>query len=358
MESERMNDLFYNIEDDIKDFPDAWAYLVVGGRGTGKTYGSLKSCHLNKRCFVFVKRTIEDVKLLCTSSDDAEADFSPFKSVNRDLGCNIRARMIKEPVGAFYYCDEEDKPIGAPLGYIVPLSAVSKVKGFDLSEAEWLILDEFIPEPWERINHSEGEQIMELYMTISRAREVQGKPALLLIALANAVNISNPLMNILEVTDIFAELNGTTAPYFYDIDRMILCRMLTDNDAFREKQKESKIFKAMANTSWGQMAFENSFSFNDFSNVTRQNLKGFKPVTGFQYKLHKYYVYMKDGYYYACTKRHDKGIQYNLNKENDQKLFYTDYVIDLKNECINGKMGFEKYTIYDILINYKKFFKI
>ena len=30
---------YYNIFDDIKAYPDAWAYMIIGGRSTGKTYG-------------------------------------------------------------------------------------------------------------------------------------------------------------------------------------------------------------------------------------------------------------------------------------------------------------------------------
>ena len=53
---------YYNINDDVCQFPDAWIYLTVGGRGTGKTYGALLDCYNNERKFVFMKRTIKDVQ--------------------------------------------------------------------------------------------------------------------------------------------------------------------------------------------------------------------------------------------------------------------------------------------------------
>ena len=28
---------YYDIEDDLREYPDAWCYIVVGGRNTGKT---------------------------------------------------------------------------------------------------------------------------------------------------------------------------------------------------------------------------------------------------------------------------------------------------------------------------------
>lgn len=353
------DEIFYSIINDIKSHPDAWCFLTVGGRGTGKTYGALKDCLVNKRKFVFVKRCADDVELLCTGGNGyVEADFSPFKAINRDMGSNIKAVMIKNPVAGFYHCNEDGEPEGAPIGYIVPLSLVKKVKGFDLSECDWLIFDEFIPEQWERISRSEGEQLLELYMTINRAREIIGKPPLILIGLANAVDISNPVMYTLEVTDYFARMNAANESSYYEEDRGIFCRMLNDNAAFRERMQETKIYKAMAHTAWGQMAFNNQFSHNDFTNVKKKNLKNYKPVTSFLYKRKKYYIYMKDGEYYITYSPYQKDTVYDLGKENDQKKFYLDYVIDLRAECIDDRMRFETFTMYDLIVNYKKFFKI
>jgi hypothetical protein len=49
---------------------------------------------------------------------------------------------------------------------------------------------------------------------------------------------------------------------------------------------------------------------------------------------------------------------YNLNLENDQKKFYLEHDIDLWNACVEGRMKFEKYSMYDLIMNYKKFYSI
>ena len=49
---------------------------------------------------------------------------------------------------------------------------------------------------------------------------------------------------------------------------------------------------------------------------------------------------------------------YNLKIENDQKAFYIDKVIDLQEASIEGRVMFEQYTMYDLIMNYKSFFKI
>ena len=49
---------------------------------------------------------------------------------------------------------------------------------------------------------------------------------------------------------------------------------------------------------------------------------------------------------------------YNLNRENEQKKFYIDFVLDLCEACIEERFKFEKYSMYDLIINYRKFFNV
>lgn len=355
---------YYNVDDDVNAF-DGWAYVIVGGRNTGKTYSALKSCVVNKRPFCFIKRTMDDVDLLCagsgkigTKQNEYGVDLSPFKSINRDMHTNINAFSIKTGLGGFWECDDDGLPGGKPIGYLIALSAVTKFKGFDLSECDWIIFDEFIPQPWDRVNRKEGEQLLDLYKTVSRDREHRGKDPIKLICLANATSISNPVSNILEVTDIMADMQVKNEPVYTDPDRGILIHIISDNKEFQEKEKKSQLYKAMGNTAWGKMAFDNVFAYNDLSNVGRSRLKGYKPITAFIYKDKEWYVYMKEGKYFLTSSPNNISDKYDLNKENDQKRFWTDQVYDLRNECIEGNMKFESYSMYDLIVNYRKIFNI
>lgn len=355
------NSYYYNIEDDIEKYPDAWCYIVVGGRNTGKTYGVLKSCKVHSRTFTFVKRTQEDVQLLCaggTGQGGKDYDLSPFKAINRDMGCNVRALSVNKGIGGFWECDE-DGAHGAPIGYITALSVVNKVKGFDLSDSDWMIFDEFIPQPWERVSRKEGEQILDMYKTISRDREHRGRKPLKLIALANATKLSNPLMNILEVTDVVTRMKEYREPLHYIADRGILIHLLDDNDEFRKKESESAIYKAMIGTKWGSMSLDNDFAYDDTSNVVKMSIKGMRPLYSIIYKGKTYILYAGNGQKYFTDSPTNKDIDvYNLDLENDQKRFYIERVIDLRSDCIDGYVKFKYYTLYDLVINYKSFYKV
>ena len=361
-----MKSYFYNVEDDLKKYPDAWIYIVIGGRNTGKTYSSLKFCYENKKKFVFLKRTMDDVHLLCSGRGrlgsrqrEYGVDLSPFKSLNRDMHWNVNAFEIEKGLGGFWEVDEDGEPEGDPIGYILALSGVSKFKGFDLSDCEIMIFDEFIPQPWERVQRKEGEQIMDLYKTISRAREHFDQTPLKVLALANATKVSNPLMNILEITDAVVQMQNVKLPEYYIAERGILIRSIIDNVAFKEKEKQSVIYKAMGNTAWGQMALENEFGYDDFSAVKKGCLKNMRCLLKLQYKNKDYYIYEGSGRWYMCRSKNTHPARtYDLNKENEQKDFYINDWIDVHLASIEGRVMFETYSMYDLIMNYKKFFTL
>ena len=359
---------YYNVADDVALYPDAWCIVAIGGRGTGKTYGALKDCYLNHRPFVFTKRTNDDVELLCAGSgrfgskSAGSADISPFKPLNRDLNINVHPFTIGKGLAGFWDCKQDQEgnnvPQGDALGKIISLNAVSKYSGFDMSDAEWLIFDEFVPRAWERVLRTEGDQMMDLYKTIARDREHRGREPLKLILLANSVNISSPATNILEIADAIAEAHCAHREYTYIEDRGILIHIIQTSEEFRSVEHKSILYRAMGETAWGQMAFENNFSYNDFSAVKKQQLKNYRPVCAYIYKRKTVYVYQKDGHYYLCRSRanlSDNKI-YDLQIEREQKRFYYDHALDLQNESIEGNVSFESYGMYELITNYHKIF--
>lgn len=358
---------YYNIENDLNAYPDCWLYIIIGGRNTGKTYSTLKHFKDTKEEIVFTKRTKRDIQLLASGNTigkkrdtdiNADIDFSPYKAINRDCFSNIRAFSIPRCDSAigFWNCDDENNPSGTPVAYGCALSGVKDIKGFDLSECTAIVFDEFIPQPWERVSTYEGEQILDLYKTVSRDREHRGKAPLKLIALANAVEISNPLMNVVEVTDIVAGMKAGDIVYIKE--RGILIHQLVNNEDFDKVEQNSAIYKAMSETNWGRMAFSNEFAYNDFSSVRRVDLKNYKPTCMVIYKRKLWYIYRKNGNWYITTAKALCKNVYDLSKENDQKRFFYDYEIDIRNACIENKVYFEKYTMYDVIVNYKQFFKL
>ena len=357
--------LFYKIADDLKKYPKAWFYGVVGGRNTGKTYNALDYFLTLGETIVFCKRNNIDIDTICAGNQlgnkaaEYDIDLSPYKPINRDKGTHIKAFKIKDGLGAFYNVNDEGSAYGSPVAYLVSLFAVSKIKGFDLSESTAIIFDEFIPQPWDRIQKKEGEQLLDLYMTVNRDRKMRGKPELKIICLANAVNIYNPTLEILELTDIMTELVITKQDIYYSEERGIMLRKLETPEELMEQEQDTGIYKATKDTAWGKMAFQNEFAYNDFTAVKRVALKNYRPVCAVKHKLKTWYIYVNEaGCFYMCGSKGKTDQEFDLNIETQAKLFYYEYGIDLMNAAIEDRMKFEKYTMYDLIMNYKKRFTI
>lgn len=356
--------IYYSFKKDRERYPDAWCYIIIGGRNTGKTYGTLDVYREEEQSIVFVKRSNEDIDTICAGNTlgkkgaEYEIDLSPYKAINRDKGCHIKAFKIKNGLGGFYDTKEDGAATGKPIAYGVSLYAVNKIKGFDLSECSAMVFDEFIPQPWERINRKEGEQLMDLYKTIARDRTLRGRDELKLICLANAVNVFNPVCEILEVTDLISEMAARHRETYYDKEKRIFIRMLRTSDEMMEAEKQTGIYKAMANTNWGQMAFDNRFGYNDFSQIRSLALKGYRPLCSLTHKLKTWYIYYNDEGFYMTDSPAKVDDAYDLNTESGQKAFYYDKVIDLQEATIERRMWYKSYTMYDLIMNYRKRFII
>lgn len=353
--------IFYNISDDLRDFPDAAIYIVMGGRGTGKTYSTLKYLYEQHEMFLFVKRTDTDVKMMCSATKNSKYSFdiSPFKTLNRDCGWNIHAFSIYDGIGGFYECDENDEPIGAPIGYILSFNRIGKIKGFDLSDCNYIVFDEFVPLPYERVNRHEGMELLDLYRTVGRANNIITGQTLRMICLANSTTVSCPVINELELADTLVNMKVEDKDYLYMDERAIFIRLVPDINGFRELEAKNPIYKAMKGTKWARMSLDNEFAYNDFTNVKKETLRGSRCLIQLKHKERVYYIYVGDTGYYMTYKRSNKySFSYDLNLENDQKKFYYDYDLDLRAECIEGRMKFETYEMYDLIINYKEFYKV
>lgn len=351
---------YYDIRNDINDF-DAWCYIIFGGRSVGKTYGTLKMVYEDKTRFLFLKRTIDDVNLLCSGGkgkNKFKIDLSPFKSINRDLHINIRAQSIEDGLGAFYECNEENEPIDEPIGYVMALSAISKFKGFDLSDCDVMIFDEFVPKTYDRYRKNEGEQLLDLYRTVARDREQRGKKPLKLICLSNADNIASPVTNILEITDTLVDMQLNDKEYVFG--RGVFVRSIKMSEEFMRIERESEIYKTMQGTEWAQMSYDNNFAYNDLSNVGRVNLKNYACICAFIFNRKMWYVYkhtMRGDFFISNTQGVTKKI-YDLSKENHQKSFYANVVFRIRIYMESDIVLFSHYTIYELFRDYTKFFKL
>lgn len=360
---ENLNDGYYHLLNDLIRYPDATIIIAWSMRGPGKTYSALWESYYLNIPMVYIKRTNEDLQFIAGEVGDKER--SPLVPINRDKGVNLKMKMIAKGIAGFYNTEwDEEKseflPVGAPYSIGVSLNAIKSVKGYDASDAEWILLDEFIPQVGEIVKKKEGEMLLDLYMTCQRDRLERGKDPQKLILFANAEEISTPITRTLEVIDDMAELNASGKRYRYLADRGILLHHITkDECTFMTEKSKKGIYKAMAGTDWAAKSFDGIFANNDFSCVQHQKVNGFTLYAGFTYYGKEYYVLIRNQRFYICgIKVKGSAPHYNLKKESEQKAFYANIVLMLQTATMQGRCTFDRYSLYDLITRYKKIYTI
>ena len=356
--SEDFNDGYYHIGKDIEEYPDCWCYVVYSGRGPGKTYGALRYSLAHDIPIVYAKRTKKDVNFICKSSEYG-VDRSPYAPINRDFGTNVEGKLIDDGIGIFGYFDEGEL-IGKPAAYILSFNGVKDIKGFELSFVDWLILDEFVPQLGEKVSKSEGEMLLSMYMTVNRDRQARGRQPLKLILFSNTDQISTAITNELDIIDHMADMDASGENIRHLKGRGILIHHITPEECPVLLKQEGGIFKGMRGTPWAAKNLGGHFASNDFSNIVNLSTKKMRSFIRIRYKRKYIYVYRNDenGQLYMTRSKGSYIFDYDLDKENDQKLFWMEQGIDLRIECIEGRMKFQKYSFYDLIINYKQKFNL
>ena len=361
MEEIKKQPVYYDLNDDVNKYPDAWLYIVMSKRGPGKTYSTLRKMVEDDARFAFLKRTKEDVKLLVEGRQTSkELDTSPFVPLNRDFGWDIRPMKAFNGLAGFYEFNEfdgEEVP-GKFRGYCVAANMATKVKGMDMSIIDWFIWDEFIENPWDVVPKKLGDAVLSLYETMKRDRKKRGRPEIKMVLLANAVKVDCVMLRTLNLVDIVAEMDITGQEYYYDEYKRIMIHIIDSDFDLNGDEEKDGIEKTMEGTAWAASSYGAHFAYNDFTAIGKQKLKGHRCILHLKHLQKDYYVYKKGSTYFFTTIKGQCDKTYNLDRENQQKLFWMDYGIDLRQAAIEDRVIFSSYSGYDLIVNYRKNFNL
>ncbi len=304
--------------------------FVTGGRGTGKTYGALKYVLESGRRFMWMRRTQGETDMI------NKPEFQPFKVLNDDLGRNIQPHPISKGSAAFIDDDAGDEPIG----YTCALSTIANMRGFDASDVELLIYDEFIPERHKSSMKAEGDALLNAYETLNRNRELQGKPPMQLLALSNSNNLDNAIYNDLQLVDICEQMETLEKEEYID-DKRGLAIFFLNASPMSGKKRKTALYKFAEGSEFNEMALANQF--NDFRQhkSVKRNLNEYIPIA----QVGKLCVYRhKSNHRYYGTRK-KSGVFRNIftNSEKDLLAFVRAYPL-LYDLYLKNKIDFSDYA--------------
>lgn len=287
--------------------------FIIGARGTGKTYGALLYVYENGIPFLFMRRTQAQLDLI------NKQDFSPFKALNNDLGSKVVAKPVSKYSAAFYHGREDSEgrliPQGQPIGYTAALNTISNLRGFDASQIQLMIYDEFIPEPHEKAIRGEGEALLNAYETVNRNRELNGEKPVKLVCMANSNRLDNPVFIQLGLVTEAQKMQSKDQDIYADDDRSILMVSLRESPISLKKQ-DTSLYKLRKGSGFSDMALYNRFTIEDEDLIGFRKLVEYIPILSVgEIRIYKH----KTRAEYYCVlagpmKRHYRGDPADLKR--------------------------------------------
>lgn len=243
--------------------------FIIGGRGTGKTYGALLNAYETNTRFMLMRRTQAQCDLI------NKPEFNPYKAICDDISASIGVKSISKYNAVIYEELGEDLE-NKTLGYTCALSTIANMRGFDASDVKLLIYDEFIPERHERALKNEGTAFLNAYETINRNREIKGSDPLQVLCMANAFNIANAIFLELGLVGICERMQLKDQELYIDKSRGILIALLNKSKISAAKA-DTALYK-LSSGSYADMALANDFVYNDSSGIKSMPLNEYKLI--------------------------------------------------------------------------------
>lgn len=291
----------------INDLPYPFVFCL-GGRGTGKTYGSLDDAVTNhSKHFQLMRRTQ-------TELDNISSDVnSPFKVLNTDKGYGITVKSHKNFAGI--YSKE-----GEMIGQMVALSTVSNIRGFDASDIDLTIYDEFIPEAHKAPIKNEHLAFLNYYETVNRNRELNGKSPLKIRSFANANDIMNPLIVGLGLVTKLDKMRNKKEQIYIDKERGYVLIDLCNSPISTAKYKTA-LYKFAGDGEFSNMAINNDFN-SPLSEPVSRPLKEYNPLINVGELC--VYKHKSNGKFYFSTKKSGNPPTFTM-KDTDLKRLRLNY---------------------------------
>ena len=341
---------------DVLEEKAACLNLVIGPRNSGKTYSAL--LHQRGRTpFVFLRTAKTQIDLVFSE------EMSPFNKINRDRGSRFFCAPISKSglIGIYDDFVEDDKgrlvPDGDLVGYCLALSQIGATRGFNLDNVETLIYDEFVLHPGESTRFAKRQFTMyaDLVFTLNRARELEGRPAIRQWLLGNSDDLTNDILQGLQVVDTIIGMRRSGQNYVRLPDRDIAIFLLDDSPVAKRLNDTGALSRIFKGSDYLDMAYGNRFIYDDDSDCQRLDLHGYAPDfvwDGLVFYRHKrqsrYYVRRAaEGAAFSGIRTYSGSSRDTINAREDHAhlyYYYLDCLITFESYSVKARF----FELYDI----------
>ena len=319
---------------------------IVGGRGTGKTYGALEYLLESNTRFMLLRRTASQAQIVQNPA------MTPIKSVVNDHGWKYTVAPVVKGVGGIYEyqnTDGKDELIYPAAGYIASLSTFANVRGFDASDIDAIFYDEFIKEGHEKGMKGEADALLNAYETMNRNRELQGRKPIKMVAASNSTDLANPYFVRLGLVTEFERMRqkGQMVRELPDRDT---CIIDLQHSPISEQKRNTALYRMARNTEFASMALDNAFGV-DLGQYKSKSLKEYKPMLAVGELV--VYRHKSRQEFYISPHRSGNPPYYGTSKQELTRFRLQNRW--LVAAYINQQISFESYFCEALLCQYLKY---
>lgn len=321
--------------------------ILFGARGPGKTFSVLKhriedsvADETEQSKFIWMRDTETVIKKIAagnslTAPIEAKTPNFPHVEILKSGGDNYK--FIMDPKSDNY----------RELGYLMALSTFHNARGISYEDVIDITWDEFIPEEGTIIKKNQGTIFLNAYESINRNRELEDppKPPVRITFLSNSEDIYSDVLEDLGVSYIIEEMSINGTRTYRDDDIWI---EMIDAAEFREKKKNTFIYRINKNEKFKEKALNNKF-VNNLALIKRK--VNFKGATGICNLSNRYVlIQLADGSLYWKLGTWKNVMTYDMDNEQEALLYRLLFNDKFRLHYIAGNMFFDSiYTQRSVL---------
>lgn len=307
--------------------------FIIGGRGIGKTYGTLDYIINSGKIFIYLRNT--EIQLQESSTEFG----NPFKRWNRDHDRNIVIKSERKHC-MIYDFTAEDQP--RLIGYAAALSTFSNLRGVDLSDVDLVIFDEFIER--RTLAFQQFEAFANFYETVSRNRELLGEDPLQVFLLSNAQKLDNPILAGYGIIPIIEQMMKTGRQEYVSDNLFIEL----PHGEVSEAKRATVNYRLTEGTDYYNETINNLFAHDSFAEIKKRPISEYTPICA----LDDMYIWRhKSGNdYYVCRTSSNKVPVYS--SKDSLSAFLRRYRIPFGVAAAEHKIFFSEFLIKSKFLSY------
>lgn len=282
----------------------------------------------NDKTFIYLRTTQIELDF-CMSREG-----NPFKKLNENLKVQYEIKSGKIPTIV-----KVNDNCAVVKGYGAALTTFANIKSADFSDANYIVWEEFIiPQEKRKFVKNEADLFFNLYETVNRNREIEGRDPVKVLMLSNSVSLNSPILISLNLVSEIEKMKMQRRSVRTIPERSIRIELIGESEV-SECKKDTVLYKLTKGTRFYDQAISNEFSYDSRYNIKRVDLVQYYPVCS--YKAIYFYRHKSTSQLYACYSAADCP-SYNADTKS---LFKRSFWLEFREKMLSGKMIFENFTI-------------